>query len=284
MKYLLYLSFILFVYSDNSDYETEHNKNSQICKSIDNKDICLNKDLQSSIFVCCMAIIQYDDEEAQDLDSFCTISEKANLEIFHDKRLSILYKEVDGYESSKKGSLKQEGDTHYKYEYYCKDGNYTLDSNLFTYTQEEIEILSSKEHCLYYHDQAINEQITASDSLCQNGKLNKFATDEGFKCGYFDITFNLKDGNTENLKTCYIISKVDIKSGTLNYSTKKLLDEYAYRISNGYNDVTYTIEISSGDDISASYNSKDERLTDHKNESDMIKVSKYLTLLFLILI
>jgi hypothetical protein len=44
MKYLLYLSFILFVYSDNSDYETEHNKNSQICKSIDNKDICLNKD------------------------------------------------------------------------------------------------------------------------------------------------------------------------------------------------------------------------------------------------
>ena len=144
--------------------------------------------------------------------------------------------------------------------------------------------MESKDHCLYYHNKYLESEEKANDEICQKGQLTKNAIDEGLKCGYYNITFKSKNNVTKNYKTCYLVNNDDIKSGKLNALTQKLFEQYGLIMFDGDNEVSYSFEVTAGDDISVSYDSKEGKMIDNKKgKSDIIKISKYLGLLFLIL-
>ena len=60
MKAFLFLSLILFVFS-------EEEENESICEKIVTKDACLNQKLDSNDDYCCMVSYQYSEEEEEPL-------------------------------------------------------------------------------------------------------------------------------------------------------------------------------------------------------------------------
>lgn len=220
-------------------------------------------------------------------DELCQIDDKTNLEIFKDEKIASLYRESNGYQEFYNGGGFQDNDdeTQLVMEYKCKDGSYKLNTNFLIYTSDEKQILASKDHCLYLHNYYLDDK-SASNEICQKGILTQNAINKGLKCGYFDVTFYLKDGKTKNFKTCYIINPDDFTSGQLNSVTKKLFEQYSLSISDGGDDVTYSFDVTVGDEISGSYDSQEGKLVNNKSKkstSSMIQLSKYLSILLLIL-
>ena len=287
MNIFLILSLILLASSSCDDeYNQEYTRLFGICQNhLQNKDNCLKQNLESTIFYCCMSYYHYDgvDEETEKQNSLCKIEDKANLVIFKDKKLTALYRESSGYESAIQNSF-VDVDKHYVIKTECNDGSYEADSSILTFSSEEKKILESEDHCLYYHNKYLESEEKADDAICQKGQLTKNAIDEGLKCGYYNITFKSKEGVTKNYKTWYLVNNDDIKSGKLNPLTQKLFEQYGLIMFDGDNEVSYSFEVTAGDDISASYDSKEGKMIDNKKgKSDIIKISKFLGLLFLIL-
>lgn len=112
------------------------------------------------------------------------------------------------------------------------------------------------------------------------------------RCAYVDISFNSKNGNSKNYKTCFPFLSEDIKSGKLNEFTKYNLDEIFTKEFPGESDINYTIKITAGDDVSATYNTETGKMIDenaHEDEhgsgysySYIITIPKFLIILFLI--
>ena len=277
MKFFLFLSLFLLVSQETlDDYHVEYEENYKVCSSLVDETSCLNKVLESNIFYCCYVSSDYPE------GNICGVADKTNLEIFSNEKLTALYRESNGYEKAKAKSFEDDLEIKYIQKYKCKDGEFELNSNLLVYSTEEQETLASKEHCLYLHNYYIEDGRSATKEICQNGKLTKNATDTGLKCGYYDITFKLKNKN-ENYKTCYLVNPDDITSGKFNSLTKKLFDQYALMISGGEDAVNYTFDVSVGNDISGSYDSEKGKMVNNKSVSSMIRISKFLSLLLLLL-
>ena len=277
MKFFLFLSLFLLVSQETlDDYDVEYEENYKVCSSLVDETSCLNKVLESNIFYCC-----YVSSDVPESNS-CVVTDKANLEIFKNEKLTALYRESNGYEDAKEQNFEDGSESNYIQKYKCKDGEFETNSNLLVFSTEEKETLASKEHCLYLHNYYIEDDRSATKEICQNGKLTKNATDKGLKCGYFDITFKLKNKN-ENYKTCYLVNPDDITSGKFNSLTKKLFDQYALMISGGDDAVNYTFDVSVGNDISGSYDSEKGKMVNNKSVSSMIRISKFLSLLLLLL-
>ena len=227
----------------------------------------------------------------------CTLTKKIFLSIFENAKLKALYREYESYLNIKDGdNSNNELDYSLVSDYKCKDGNFTMENNLFKLTEEEKGIINSENHCFYLNDDYIKNKKSASNEICQNRTLTQNAKDEGLKCGFFDITFKSKSGETQNVKTCHIVNtddiKYDIKSGKLNSYTKNLLNN-GFGLF-GKEEVTYTFNLIVGKEISASYDSETDKIVNNNNNNNNnkndvdngdqsnIKISKYLSLLLIL--
>ena len=101
MKFFLFLSLFLLVSQETlDDYDVEYEENYKVCSSLVDETICLNKVLESNIFYCC-----YVSSDVPESNS-CVVTDKANLEIFKNEKLTALYRESNGYEDEKNKILR----------------------------------------------------------------------------------------------------------------------------------------------------------------------------------
>lgn len=251
------------------------------CDGIENESGCLNQKLKSEEEMCCW--VKKVDSDSGENQQYCQSTDKSLSTIYGDEKIFSLYREMTIYKLVNYQNYAYQN-VNQKYQYNCKDRNFEINTKDSHFTSKEKEILESKEHCLYYHFQSIDEKLSVSDDICQKGLLTEASTKAGYKCGYFDIIFKANDGETENYKTCFLFNKDEIKSGKLNDFFKDILDGYGNDIfSDDYE--SYSFKLSAGDDISASYDSKEGKIVDNskKNKSGIIKTFKYYILLLLIL-
>lgn len=220
----------------------------------------------------------------------CASFPKLFLMIGETRQTKALYREYYGYFTD--GEDVSFGNENINLK--CKDFNSEIETNYLQFSNEDKEIFSSNNHCFYYYEQSVDDnKIVASKEKCEEGKFTKYATVANLRCAYVDISFNSKNGNSKNYKTCFPFLSEDIKSGKLNEFTKYNLDEIFTKEFPGESDINYTIKITAGDDVSAIYNTETGKMIDenaHEDEhgsgysySYIITIPKFLIILFLII-
>ena len=176
--------------------------------------------------------------------STCSLMIKRDNIFFKDKKSDSMHREMFRYGMT----WDQDYDMDfYSYRIECNDISFRMDSTFYFFSPEEKSILESEGHCWYYHDDYADSEKKHNDAICQKGKLTKNVGDECFKCGFYNVTLKLKNGETQYYQTCYFVNKDDIKTGKLNALVKEILEEEAFYVFNLDNndDLSYTFDVTS---------------------------------------
>ena len=266
MKAFLFLSLIFFVFSEEEDDES-------ICEKIATKDACLNQKLDSNDDYCCMFSYQYSEEEEETFTS-CTLYSKNYLGLLKDKKTMTVLREEVGFRTTRNPDAYEESEKYNsKLKIECNDDSVEVDPNSFVFSQEEKSLFESENHCLSYFEKYLDGREKANDSICQKGTLTKNAADEGFICGFYNMTFKLGEGETKNYQTCFMVNNEDIKTGRLNSFTRYYLDEMGIEALDEDNelDLNYIFEVTVGNST-ASY--KEGTIIDEDNEGNEVNDNK----------
>ena len=232
------------------------------CPSTTNEKDCL-KAASDNDYCCFLSIVSTAHSECQGTSSYIKFLTQENSK-------SII-REKMGYEF--KGTILDDGEEG-ALNLACKDFKIELEQSFWTFSDEEKEILKEEDHCFSLHDRTIYRDLEPTEDLCKNGKLTKYASDAGLKCAYSELTLITKN-QEESIKTCFPIFKGDIDSGNLNGFTIDYLNE----IADEYEADSYKLSAIAEDEPIFTYDSK---TAGKKSKSDMVNISKYFMLLFLL--
>lgn len=268
MKFLLFFLFILFTFCDIEEEDK--------CSTLQDRRACLTQKLQSEDHHCC--ILTEKNEENQNF--ICTYTAKYLSVFYKNDKTHVLSREIFGWDGERTYSTDNDA-AILKYE--CEDGVFEFSESYYQFSEEDEKVLSSKNHCLDDIFGENKEQLKTSDESCKKRSLTQTAILAGYRCGYYNINFLGENGEKKKLEICYFISNDDIISGELNPVIIYQMDKFVTKLY-GESGATYTVEMSSGNDISGTYNSKDGKLVNNnKSDEKSIKISEYFIFLFLIL-
>ena len=268
MKFLIFLTLILFVYSGLID-----------CEDMENEEMCINNELTLEDSTCCSVsykksvndIIQFECIEIPKMISNNLKNNQA-LALFREGMLFYGGDEIDmnffGDDTVKEITLE------------CKNGSIKFDSNFLNFSEEDKNLISNG-HCLEYYNSSQNNDMEATKEKCTTGKFSQYGTDAGLKCVYSDITFRA-GREKNNFQVCFPFIDEDLSNGKLNDFTKSILDEISKEMFPNEEDVYYEIQIR-GDGISARYNSITGKLANNTSIYYMVKIYMYLILFSFIL-
>ena len=294
-RYLLVLYLITLITCDDQGLEEDKIK----CEDAQaTKEKCTSVQLKFSENHCCLAY-----EESNKEDAECQFVEEKDYDTFSNSKSFAYEKEIIGFDCYNDKSPEKNDDCesleneNYEYIYECKDGRATVTSKLYSFTDQEKQILQKENHCLTYFYKLFGEQpYTSTEKDCSEAELTQQAKKEGITCGFYELVYVPKNKNEgkEDLtkKTCYLLNPNAINNES---KAKKDLKEFALNLVPDMDDEDFdTIQISMSDNSehSFSYDSKAGTLIDQNqkndenkkddNNSKLISFSKLLFLLLLI--
>lgn len=290
-KYLLVLYLITLIICDDPKLEEDESK----CEEAQaTKESCTSVQLQLSENYCCLAY-----EESNKEGAGCKFVEEKDYDTYSNSKSFAYEKEIIGFDCYNDKSLSKNDECeslakdNYEYIYECKDGKATVTNKLYSFTDQEKQILQKENHCLTYLYKLFAEQYTPTKKDCSEAVLTEQAKKEGITCAFYEFVYVPKNKNEgkEDLtkKACYLLNPNAINNES---KAKKDLKEFALNLEPDMKDEDFdTIQISMSDNSehSFSYDSKagtliDKNKKDEKddNNSKLISFSKLLFLLLLI--
>ena len=268
MKFLIFLTLILFVYSGLD------------CEDMENEEMCINNELTLEDSTCCSVSYKKNVNDISQTFECIEILKMISNNI-ENKQVLALFREGILFNGEDEIDMNIFGDDTVKeITLECKDGSIELDSNFLNFSREAKNLISNG-HCLeYYYSSQIND-MEATREKCTTGKFSQYGTDAGLKCVYSEITFRA-GSEKNNFQVCFPFIDEDLSNGKLNDFTKSFLDELSKEMFPNEEDVYYEIQIR-GDGISARYNSKTGKLANNTSIYYMVKIYMYLILFWFIL-
>ena len=283
MKYFLLLCFLLVLVNSkvpNKSFKSflEDSKISGLedpCAQ--SKDVCLAKILDDENTQCCYVKMEGEEEE-------CARSPKP-LSIFSNiintKQFKPFSKEIFGYINNGMDEEKKidipEIHAHAK----CSDGELDINFGGEKYTEEEIKILKSPDHCMNYTVSSIYNFYTEPKEYdCTKGQLLQSSKDAGIECGNLNI--QVKAGNQDiNFKSCMPFSFDMFSKITIPSMYNQQIGQGAAGMLGG----NITVELSDSKGRKFTYDSGTGKimLVNNENNGGFITISKYLFLLSLFL-
>ena len=271
MKFLFSL-LIVFISSETiSDNENLNKYNEECEKNNNNKENCISIKLESSDYQCCY------------IEGYCSALTLENYLFYSNNILKAMNKEISGFEYSIKNNFES------KYNLFqgeCQNGKINLSEEDIQYTEDDKKILKSDNHCLYYHYKVLSNELVNSKDTCLNADLLKSSDDLGIECGYYEFTIYSEIIGEKKIKTCYLFNPEIIKYKNIDEGNKYILNRIASDLSGDGKFSSYTFDIHYSNEVSFSYNSKTNELSEisEKDSSDILYIYKYIFLLFLFLI
>jgi len=211
MKYFLTLFFLLvlvnskvpnqslFSFLENSSL----NELEDPCKAHTTKDQCLAQTLTDKNQQCCF--IQTNKEKEECTSSPNPISDIAN--IVNSPQFKPFAREIAGF--AKFNSIEQPIDIKDENMHIiCSDGELDINVGDEKYSDDDIKILTSADHCLNYTMSSIMNIISPQPQKeydCTKGQLLQTSKDAGIECGTLTAKMNM-NGMEMNLKTCMLFS------------------------------------------------------------------------------
>ena len=233
------------------------------CKAHTTKDQCLAQTLTDKNKQCCF--VQRNKETETCESSPNPLSDIAN--IFNSPQFKPLAREVVGYanysSAEKRINFKNEN-----MHIVCSDGELDVNMGNKKYSDDDIKILTSADHCMNYTVSSIMSIISPQPPKeydCTKGQLLQTSKDAGFECGTINAKMNM-GGMEMNLKTCMLFSydmfsKINVPP-MLNVRLKQ------YKV---------TLELSDSKGRKVTYDSETGKIVG--NNGGILTISKYLLLL-----
>lgn len=113
----------------------------------------------------------------------------------------------------------------------CTSAKASYEFGKYTYTQEDLKKLKSKNHCLYYYFNSINQNLFNDESIsidrdkCINAESLDVTKNADIYCAYADAAILYSDGTKNEFKTCYFLPSESIKSKKLDPTTEAALQK-----------------------------------------------------------
>ena len=113
----------------------------------------------------------------------------------------------------------------------CTSAKASYEFGGYTYTQEDLKKLKSKNHCLYYYFNSINQNLFNDESIsidrdkCINAESLDITKNADIYCAYADAAILYSDGTKNEFKTCYFLPSESIKSKKLDPTTEAALQK-----------------------------------------------------------
>ena len=255
MKYKLL--FILFVFYSICQEQIDNNNDENICNNIDYiNNNCWSAELKSSDNLCCL-IKETNNINSLETITQCSIISSENLNIYSNPKLKVMIREINGFFSQVNNTnsldnTNDNNDNYYKLEAYCEKGNLTYESNDFKFTDEEIKILKSNSHCIYYYSNSY-EINSIKKEECLNANLLESSKKQGIECGYYNFEINYDDGMKKKIQTCYLLDIENLKSKELDNFKINEMDNFVNTYSE-YKSISYEVEIFGSDGTSFKLN------------------------------
>ena len=283
MKYFLLLCFLLALvdskvpnqpfisFLKNSLSADEEDPCEQASES---KDVCLAKTLDNQNTQCCY--IKMDNEENSCQPSPKPLSQISN--IIKTKQFKPFVKEIYGFSKYGMGNDKKMEIPEVNAQVNCQDEDLNVHFGGDTYTEDEIKILQSPDHCLNYTISSILSYFKGEQKEydCKKGQILQSSKDADIECG--TLTAHIKMGAQEtNVKTCIIFSydmfsKITIPSQYSQLITEGIKEKFGGKI---------TVELSDSKGRMVSFDSETGQIV--SNNGSILTISKYLFLLSLFL-
>lgn len=113
----------------------------------------------------------------------------------------------------------------------CTSAKASYEFGGYTYTQEDLIKLKSKNHCLYYYFNSIDQNLFNDESIsidkdkCINAESLDVTKNADIYCAYADAAILYSDGTKNEFKTCYFLPSESIKSKKLDPTTEAALQK-----------------------------------------------------------
>ena len=113
----------------------------------------------------------------------------------------------------------------------CTSAKASYEFGGYTYTQEDLKKLKSKNHCLYYYFNSIDQNLFNDESIsidrdkCINAESLDVTKNADIYCAYADAAILYSDGTKNEFKTCYFLPSESIKSKKLDPTTEAALQK-----------------------------------------------------------
>ena len=256
MKAKILFILLISIYSNCQEQiinnESENN-DEKICNELDyNNNDCWSVELKSNNNICCLTN-EPNYNNLSEVITKCSILSYENFIIYSNPKLKAIIREINGFNSidSFNEELNNDIDTIFEFEALCKDGNLTYNSEEFKFTNEEINILKSNTHCLYYYSNSY-EINSISKEKCFNANLLQSTKDEGIECGFYNFEITYNDDIKKNIQTCYLLNLDNLNTKQLDDFVKNEMDSFV-NIYSEYESISYEIEIIGVDGNSFKY-------------------------------
>ena len=303
-KYLLVLYLIILVACDDNTYQEDHDK--CITSYSTTKEDCAKADLKISENYCCLSYLESDKEKE---GAVCEYVTEEVYYTYTNSKYYALEKERIGFNchnelKGKRGYTDCSSGENQDYNmiYECKNGNFNLTKEIYTFTEAEKKILNDENHCLSHIFQYTEEKITEKN--CSEAILTDQAKKEGITCALYEFAYTLKNKKNKMIRnSCYLLNPDSInnegkaKREIKNFAMSLLFDDEKENFENfevsisdnsnhafSYDSSTDTLK-KSGSDSSPNGNSNDNNKasnTTANNNSRLISFSEFLILLLLI--
>lgn len=262
---ILYLLIIIIISVSGNDEQT--------CKET-NVNNCINAELNIEGNKCCLL--------EKNNQKNCELVDEFDYIMFFSKKREY-FRAINAYNEI------VNGDSHYENEYDIICGAEKYSYRFFT--EYEKQIVRKESYCInYYAKSGRGEAIITKDN-CYNAELLPSAIEDGYKCAYYEYTFNFKN-NIKTFTTCYLFCPETMKSeqDTEMYESIALdliKSQKEYKCIDE-DTMNLEISISTSDGISANYDTNTGKMTVASKENGGKKnngnLLYYLLLLFLIVI
>lgn len=246
------------------------------------KEECLKINEPIESYQCCYMESKYDEYSQPDT---CTLYNKeidGIQNFFNSEEYKALNKEINGYQKYNHQGEDQKKEFHL----YCNNGeiNYSIGGD--EYTENEQKILTDKNLCYNkYYSKTLDYSFDVGQ--CEDGLLLDSSTKSGFTCG--NLLIKIKADKEINFQSCFPFNLAyfsnQIKTSlSLNFKNqlKAFVDEIVEKQEiTGYQ--SFTAEYYNKKGQKFKYDSKTGNFDFGENYGSILKASKYLSLLILIL-
>ena len=260
---------ILFIQISSQALDIEKiRKDSELCQAHKDKNSCTSVRLYSGFYQCCKATTEFLDQSL----SFCSVQVPQISEynkVLELKTTKAIFKETFGITKYRYGyehNLNPD-DIKMRMAYECANGKILFEFGYDKYTQEDIEILQSDEHCLDY---MYGYRMFTSKQECYDSVLLRSSIEAGLSCGYFKYTLKYSDGTTLNIESCGIFNRDLINQQNLDNKSKESIQTFVNsNKGDGKIVLSYEVNLSNKEGQYIVYDSALDRITSSNSSRNL---------------
>ena len=243
----IFFLLITNIFTQDSDDEYLKSIDSVICAGTESR-LCQTTNLSNGRLCC--EVFEKNGDEIQETCEMKTTKQEQNLIVGSSR---IINKELGGiaiYNEKYGGTVgstieERKLEIQRTITITCKTWDFSVDIIDGIYTNKEIKLLSSDQHCLSYFNPYLIHTSTnrreVNRDICYGAALLKSTRDEGINCGYMEIEI-IEPEAKETRQTCFLFDPKVLNNKVLDEATRLNLNAMSKKNENNnikYNFVIY---------------------------------------------